>query len=517
MKPLPIGIQTFADLIEGGFLYVDKTAYIADLVSTAKGVYFLSRPRRFGKSLLLTTLKALFLGKRHLFKGLAIDSLDYDWAERPVIHIDMSLKRATTPDEFRTFLSNRVDDIAGEYGVKLERPAYDDRFAELIRRLSAKGKVVVLVDEYDKPILDNILDVEKAAEMREVLKGFYTVIKACDEYLRFVFLTGVSKFSRVSVFSGLNNLADITMNDRYADMLGYTEAELESEFAEQIGELATACDIDRSGTLERIREWYNGYQFSPNGARVYNPFSTLLLFRGLRFAPYWFETGTPTFLVEMIRERGYDVPGLDELVVTEDVFSTFEIERLEIEPLLFQTGYLTIRGYEEGGVFTLGYPNLEVRQAFTANLLKFHSGLSGALSGSRLLALIKALREVDMPQFFESMRCFFADIPYDIQVKREQYYQTIFYLIFSLMGIRIQAEVRTNRGRVDAVAETDNDVFIFEFKLDGSAEDALAQIREKGYIEKYADTTKTVHLIGVAFDHAERNIGDWVAEPAERN
>jgi len=514
MKKLPIGIQTFERLISEGYLYVDKTSQVHTLISSGS-VYFLSRPRRFGKSLLLTTLKALFLGKRHLFKDLAIDSLEYDWAPHPVIHIDMSLGTCHSGNELREFLSRRVTQIAGEHGIRLKEPVCNERFAELIRRMSKNGKVVVLIDEYDKPILDNIPNVEIAIQMRDVLKGFYTVIKASDEYLRFVFLTGVSKFSRVSVFSGLNNLNDITMNDQFASMLGYTEKELEHNFSEHIDELVAASGGNRARMLQRIQDWYNGYQFGGYGARVYNPFSTLLLFRNQRFASYWFETGTPTFLVELIREGNVDVSALDDLRISESSFGTFDIERLDPLPLLVQTGYLTIRSYDpDSDLFQLGYPNREVRKAFLESLTEAFVVNVGKTAPSRLEDMVQALRNVNMEAFFDTLRIFFADIPYDIQIKRERYYQTIFYLVFSLMGIRIRAEVRTNRGRVDAVAETDGDVFIFEFKLDGSAADALAQIRAREYAEKYADSTKPVHLIGVVFDHAERNIGDWVIEDA---
>ncbi len=510
MKKLPIGIQTFSEIIEEKYLYIDKTETIYQLINSGK-VYFLSRPRRFGKSLLLSTLEAIFKGKNELFKGLWIYGQPFEWKEHPVIRIDFSKKHIGNSAELKEFIKIELQDIAEYYKIALVREHYDDIFAELIRKLAQIGKVVLLVDEYDKPILDHITNVETAKEIQETLKGFYAVLKASDEYLKFIFLTGVSKFSKVCVFSGLNNLNDITMDGNFSQLLGYTQEELETNFAERLTILAEKQNMTVEKVLAMMKTWYNGYRFSKVSSYVYNPFSILLLFNKDDFSNYWFESGTPTFLIDLITTSQFDVSIVNDISVGENAFSSYEIGQLSPVPLLYQTGYLTIKDFV-GRLYTLGFPNLEVEDSFLQYLSEAYSKVPKELTENYLDKLIRALDGSDMPMFFETLKVFFANIPYTINIPLEKYYQTIVYIVFTLLGLRIQAEVVTNQGRIDAVIEMANIVYVFEFKLNGTKKAALAQINRKQYAEKYLDTGKQLVLVGVAFDAEMRNIGQWVTE-----
>ena len=515
LKPLPVGIQTFSDLIEGGFLYVDKTRWIYELVRYPKGVYFLSRPRRFGKSLLVSTLEAIFQGRRELFQGLWIEGSDYDWEEHPVLHIDFSMLQVEDAEELKQKLAEQMEELAAEHGVSLPAGDYQKHLRDLIRQLASRNRVAVLIDEYDKPIIDNIENVQEAEQIRKVLKGFYTILKGMDRYLRFVLLTGVSKFSKAGVFSGLNNLRDITNSTSYSSMLGITEEELRRDFEGYITTLAEKERLSRDELLEQINDWYDGFCFSVDCQSVYNPFSLLLLFQEHQFVNHWFETGTPTFLIELLREQSYALQELEGLQVNELAFSSYEVEDLSPLPLLVQTGYLTIKSYNrERRLYTLGYPNREVEDAFVKYLVDEFSGVRKETAETYVWQLIDALRAGDFEQFFEVLHVFFAGIPYDIQIRRERYYQSIFYLIFKLMSLQVQAEVRTSRGRIDVVVELAEGVFIFEFKLEeaGDAQAALAQIKERGYAEPYRMMEKPVHLIGAVFGTGEGGVIDWTAE-----
>ena len=534
LKPLPVGVSTFSDIINGGYLYVDKTKWIHELVRHPKGPYFLARPRRFGKSLLVSTLEEVFGGNRALFKGLYIDSTDYQWENYPVIRIDFSQERVNNADELQLVISDYLNDMANEIGITLPQTRVFRQFRLLIRKMAANGKVVILVDEYDKPIIDNITNVKEAQRIRDVLKGFYTIIKAMDQYVRFVFLTGISKFSkacpdegRISVFSGLNNLNDMSMDERYAAILGITEEEMQHYFADYINLLASREDITQQQLKKRIKTWYNGFRFSKLEQPLYNPFSMLLLFDKQDFRNYWFESGTPTFLIDLIRKEQYDIEKIEGLKVSELAFSSYEIENLKVLPLLFQTGYLTIKGYEEKEslsskgqtrrLYDLYYPNYEVESAFLEYLVGTFTDVQNGASEAHLWALVEALENQDLDGFFEILSIFFANIPYDLHLKYEKYYQTIFYLIFKLIGLIVEAEVKTNpsagsghrQGRIDTVIILSDTVFIFEFKLDGTAEEALQQIKTTQYYQKYRQSKKEIYLIGVNFDSNKRSIGEW--------
>ena len=510
MKKLPIGIQTFRKLIDENYLYVDKTEHIHRLIVQGS-VYFLSRPRRFGKSLLISTLNEIFEGNKELFNDLWIYRSDYAWEKHPVVRIDFSKKKAENKNDLKDFILHQLMNIAGRYGISLERDQYDEAFDELLTKLSGINKVVILIDEYDKPIVDNIENKELAIELREILKGFYTIIKACDEYIRFVLLTGVSKFSKAGVFSGLNNLEDISMDAKYSSLLGITKEEMRDSFKEYIDQLAGSEGISKSELAEKITYWYDGFCFSRSCERVFNPFSALLLFKKLNFGNYWFESATPSFLIKLMKEKELDLKRLDGIKVDESAFSSYEIENLKVVPILFQTGYLTITDYDKERMeYTLAYPNFEVKNSMTKCLAEAYSFVERELVHGYVWKLIDALRGHDFNTFFDTLRIFFANIPYDLQINREKYYQTVFYLIFSLIGLKVEAEVKTNKGRIDAVI-IDKDIYIFEFKFDGDKNQALNQIKEKGYFEKHQGQGKKIYLFGVEF--ADRNVAEWIVEP----
>ncbi len=507
MKPLPIGIQTFRDLIEGNYLYIDKTRNIYELIKNTKGAYFLSRPRRFGKSLTLSTLEEIFLGNKELFQGLWIYDSEYKWKKHPVIRFDFSKQKANEPEVLIGFINNQLDYIAEAYSVQLSKKEYFERFEELIMKLGQTEKVVILIDEYDKPIIDHLEDTELALKMREVMKGFFTVLKGNDEYIRFLLLTGVSKFSKAGVFSNLNHLIDITLDDAYSSLVGITEEELKKEFSTYISDLAIKENKTEEETLNTIRAWYNGYRFSPKGISVYNPFSTLLTFEKKSFEHHWFETGTPEFLVKLILKNNYDII---EIPFKTDAlnFSSYEVDDLSLTPLLVQTGYLTIKDYNaERKLFTLDFPNYEVKNAFLGYFTRKLGNKD--FSNSILYEILDALAVDDLETCISYLRKIFIKIEYDLHIPQEKYYQTLFYLTFTLLGFKISTEVKTNLGRVDAVVES-NAIYIFEFKLSGTKEEALTQIKTKKYYEKYLNKGKDIYLVGVEFK--DRNIGDYIVE-----
>jgi hypothetical protein len=547
LKPLPIGIQTFSKIIEEDYLYVDKTEKIYNLIKQGS-VYFLSRPRRFGKSLLVSTLEEIFFGNKELFKDLWIYNSDYDWKKHPVIRIDFSSIKPKTAEYLIQSISNKIDKIAHHNNVKLEMDTYYEKFEELISKLSEKGRVVILIDEYDKPLIDNIDNSEIAIEFREILKGFYSVIKSSDQYIRFVLLTGVSKFSRMSVFSGLNNLDDISMDEKYASLLGITQKELEKYFDQHINILAEKKNVDRKKLLTEIKNWYNGYRFSYVDVTVYNPFSTLLLFGKNHFNNYWFNTATPSFLIKLLKNNKENY-NLDDIVgqeYGEAAFGSYELDNLDIVPLLFQTGYLTIKDYEHSygeDLYTLDFPNREVKTSFNKGILENFLYIKTGGSADYISKIRKALSEKDLDGMLEILKVVFANIPYDIQIKQEKYYQTVFFSIFLLLGFDIESECRTNKGRIDAVLNYGDKIYIFEFKLDDTAENAIKQIKENEYFQKYIKSEKNksqispagggqgvdkenrkgipyelpttnyeLFLIGVNFSTEEKNIKDWIVE-----
>ena len=513
MKPLTTSVYTFSKLIEGGFLYVDKTAGVYDLLRPAFAQYFLARPRRFGKSLLVSTLKAIFQGRRELFDGLFIAGTDYDWKPYPVIHLDMGATGAQTPEQLEEALRYGVDSNAKTLGVALTRNSAAGRLQELIESLAVRvGKVVILVDEYDKPLLGQ-LGQPGVREIQTALKAFYGVIKTTEAAQRFVLITGVSKFSKVSIFSDLNNLTDLTMDLRTATLLGYTQAELEVNFPDYIQRLADAMGKTQAETLGELREWYNGYRFHPNAESVYNPVSVMKCFDTQEFKNYWFETGTPAFLVDLLRRTPVK---LDDLTAVEADFSSYDPADLAVLPLLVQTGYLTIKDASVSArnrVFRLGYPNYEIEESFSRWLAQGFARLPGEDLTGALERMVAALNEGRVGEMLTTLKLFFEKIPCDIAIANEKYYQTIFFTVFTLIGTRIEAEARTSLGRIDAVVKTKTDIFLFEFKLNGTSRKAMAQIREKRYFAPYLDDGRRVTLIGAAFSKKTRNLGRWLIEP----
>jgi len=512
MKPLTTSAYTFSDLIAGGYLYVDKTSHIYELIRGYKGQYFLARPRRFGKSLLVSTLKAIFQGRRELFKGLFLDGTDYDWQTYPVIHLDLGDVEAETETDLKASLLRFVNEEAKALGVTLTADTPPAALRDLITQLAGRsGKVVILVDEYDKPLLGQ-LGKPGVREIQAALKTFYGVIKKTEALQRFVLITGVSKFSKVSIFSDLNNLTDLTMNHSTATLLGYTQTELESNFSEHITALAAAIGKSRAETIVELRDWYNGYRFEETSETVYNPVSVMKCFHEMKFKNYWFETGTPTFLVDLLQR---DPIHLGDLTAAEGDFSTYDPENLAVLPLLVQTGYLTIKSAELAGrsrVYRLGYPNFEIEDSFSRWLAQGFSRLEPQDLTSALWRLVRALNEARLDDMLDTLKTFFAKVPNTITIANEKYYQTIFFTVFTLIGAMIEAEVSTNIGRIDAVVKTAKDIFIFEFKFHGPADEAMAQIRTVRYAEKYLDDGRRVARIGVAFDPATRNLGQWLIE-----
>ncbi len=516
MKNLPISMQTFSDLMTQNYLYVDKTKEIYNLFARGGKYYFLSRPRRFGKTLLISILKEIFSGKKELFKGLWI----YDkiqWEVFPVIHIDFLGLKYETQNELMETLEYLIHQNAVKHGIELKEKGYDKRFKELIIKTAQKNKAIILVDEYDKPIIDFIETEEKeiALTNRKVLKKFYSVIKSADEYIRFVFITGVSKFSRVSIFSDLNNLYDITIDDNFSMLLGLTHGELLKNFDDHIEHLSQKMKMSKNDLLENIKKWYNGYSW--DGCNfLYNPYSILNFFSKNRFGNYWFASATPTFLVNHMKNREKDIMTLEREEVDESIFESYDIENLEVISMLFQTGYLTIKDIIPVGIkskYVLSYPNEEVKESFLKHFLANYTTEETGIVGSKILDLVEAARKDDLENFFTIIKSLFASIPSHIFIKdREAYYHSIIYMILKLLGVYIKVEDHTNKGRTDAVIETETNIYVMEFKM-GTSDEALSQIERMKYYEKYLSSGKSILLIGVGFDQEEKNISHYKVKP----
>lgn len=514
-KKLPIGIQDFPKLIQDKYLYVDKTEYYHRLI-TEGDYYFLSRPRRFGKSLLVTTLKAIFEGKRDLFEGLWIHG-KVDWEPRPVILLDFTQisKRAATLDEG---IRLALNDIARDHGVHLTEEANPGRFLELIQAVSKERQVAILVDEYDKPLIDNIDDLEVLNLNRQALKDLYSVLKGNDSHIAFLMLTGVTKFSQVSIFSDLNNLNDISLDAKYSQMLGYTQEEIINRFSTELETLKASWADTYPDVMAAMKDWYNGYSW--DGVHfVYNPFSILNLFYKNDFGEFWFATGTPTFLVKLIRSKTYSIFDLENSVVSLRALIKFDVPQIEISSLLFQTGYLTIKKRDrQQQTVTLDFPNKEVANAFSAHLLAEFSEKGSEKTDSLVFLMAAHLRVGAVQSFIESLKSLFAGIAYPIQPagnagieNYEKYYHTMFYLVLRLLGYDIHAEVMTHNGRIDVVITTERYIYVVEFKL-GDAASAMAQIKEKAYHLQYLNASKKIVLLGIGFDVATRNVSDYQVE-----
>ena len=528
-RKLPIGVQSFKVLRDDRYLYVDKTKYIAQLVASGR-VYFLSRPRRFGKSLFLSTLAVYFLGQKELFTGLYLEKAEEEqaaqenrtpWQVYPVLYLDFNTENYNDENSMHTILHTHLSQWEKQYESDTAEQTFSSRFKGIIQRVYQQtGKqVVILVDEYDKPLLQTMgVNEELNEQYRNTLKAFYSVIKTCDEYIRFAFLTGVTKFSKISIFSDLNNLEDISLRNDYAGICGITGQELEQNFEPEIEALSIAEGLTRSKTLAALKKQYDGYFFAKAGVNVYNPFSLLSAFKAKDFGSYWFSTGTPTFLVNYLKEAHYYIPDLDGNVqLDEDGLQTYRAVAQDVLPILFQAGYLTIKEYiKDLRLYRLGFPNNEVRYGFLHNLLPAYSDVPFGQTGVWVGRFVQDIRKGNVNGFMERMQSIIAGIPYDDFPKeklklREQNYQTAVYLIFALMEQFVQTEVHCSTGRADCVVCTADAVYIFEFKLsgNGSAEDAINQIKEQNYAAKYKVDGKKIVLIGAGFDEATRTIRDW--------
>lgn len=507
MKKLPIGIQEFSKLRSEQFVYVDKTHQIYDLLQQHQ-YFFLSRPRRFGKSLLLNTIKEIFLGNKELFKGLWI----YDkitWEPSAVIKIsfaNIDYKSLGLEKAIDTMLLG----IAQTMNIRLTAPTFSLKWDELIKKVAGGKKVVILIDEYDKPIIDYLDDLPTAEKNRDILKNFYSIIKDADSFIRFFFVTGVSKFSKISIFSDLNNLDDITLDDDYATLLGWTQEEVENNFGKEINAIAEKHPDIYTDIRLMMKEWYNGYSWDGENF-VYNPVSLMNFFSKKTFNNYWFTTGTPTFLMKIIKSERYSAFDIENKTVSISLLDKYDLNNMTLLPLLFQTGYLTIKSYDRHrNTIVLDYPNREVADSFSMHIL---SELTiGKLDKTDMLLvdMVRCFDKGDIPTFISHINTLFLNLPYAIIDQKEKYFHSIFYTIMKLVGYKIEAEILTIDGRIDAVVKTHHRIYIIEFKTNQSADAAIRQIIQKRYAEKYAHDPRTKILLGINFDTDTRRADDFV-------
>jgi len=521
VREMPVGIQDFEKLRNDDCVYVDKTQHVYKLTRKSKP-YFLGRPRRFGKSLFASTLKAYFLGKKELFEGLAIAELEKDWIEYPVIYIDFNRGSNDCLKSVQIFLNAILKDYESQWGINEKADILSVRLSELIQTAYKKSgkRVVVIVDEYDKALVNTMENKAVNDELISFFKGFYGILKGMDFALRFVFLTGVTKFAKVSIFSDLNQLIDISLDDQFAEICGISEKELIEQFQPELHALAKKTGKTYDETVAEMKKRYDGYCFSDYGTNMYNPFSVLKTFLHLRYAYHWFETGTPTFLIEILRKDNYDIRkfGENDVTIAVSDVDKYRANETSLTPLLYQSGYLTIKKYNpESDVFTLGFPNEEVKYGFLKELLPAFAPqiLNDSFSAYRFS---QSLNNGDVIDFMTQLTAFLASIPYDaikIEHRDEQYYQHLFYLIFELMNQFVKTEVKSAKGRCDAVVKTADSIYVFEFKMDtnASAEAALAQIDKAGYMIPYTADHRRLVKIGVEFSKEEKGIKRWLSEP----
>ena len=519
MKALPLGIQNFRKIIDGGYVYVDKTQFVYNLLNDSS-YYFLSRPRRFGKSLLLDTIAEAFSGDKELFKGLWMYESDYAFEKHPVIRLDMSNVANGTPEILMRSLLSRLRRIADDETLNISEDLPSDMFQHLIEALYKKynQRVVVLIDEYDKPILDQLTKLETAEANREVLRGFYGILKSMDPFLRMTFITGVTKFTKTSIFSGLNNIRDITMSERYSNICGVVTVDLEKYFGEHISHFsAKKRYADEASFRDDILEWYDGYSWDGK-SRVINPYSLLSFFSEGSFESFWYASGTPYFLINLIKEKPSSFLVLNDFEISKRGLDTFEIRKMGLAPLLFQTGYLTVSEKRMRGVaesYLLKIPNLEVRESFYLSLISDYAESDEEVTESAYWHIRDSLEAGDLQSVLDSMKGLFASIPYELHIKHESYYHSIFFAIMNLLGFDIDAEVSVSGGRVDAVLELADKVYVMEFKYEHCAKDAapeekrelfdraleagMKQIKDRGYAGKFAGSGKEVVLAAFAF------------------
>ena len=515
-KSITTSSYTFENIITGGDLYVDKTDFFHQMISINNGLFFLSRPRRFGKSLSVSILKNIFKGNKELFKGLKIYDMPYDWKPYPIINLNISLTDCSSAEALNDGLCLNIRENAKELDIELTNSTNSGYlFRELIHKAKDRGKVVILVDEYDKPLVENIY-APHLEEIRQVLENFYINIKAADEHLRFVFMTGVTKFSKVSVFSKLNNLNDITMDERFATMYGYTQEELEHYFGERIDELADKKKVERVEYRETIRKWYNGFRFHEDAATVYNPVSVgMFMTKGGQFSSYWLSTGSPSFIFEVIKKQNMDFFSTINDPIPDFVLDSFDAADMQAAPLLLQTGYLTIESAQfrfNKMNYKLNFPNLEIEIAFEHHLLGMLTKQNVQKVSSEIVQLQEALYSNNTGEMHRLLYSHLAAIPYAHRSNMEENYQNVIYSIFRLLGADIHNEVHVNKGRIDTVIVNHDHIYLFEFKINQSADTALAQIKENGYAAPYLTAGKPITMIGINFSKKKRNIVEWKEE-----
>ena len=512
-KPLlyPIGIQSFEHLRQSGYTYVDKTQLVYQLATTGK-YYFLSRPRRFGKSLLLSTLKAYFEGKKELFDGLAIAGLETDWTAYPVLHLDLNARNYINREALISELNRHLEQWEKLYGDEFKNRTVEERFLQVIRKAYEKtGKrAVILVDEYDKPLLQAIDDKFLQDEYRSILKSFYGNLKTCDEFIQFAFLTGVTKFGKVSVFSDLNHLTDISLDYRYADICGISEAELHQGFDEGVIKLAEFNQMNKEECYEKLKENFDGYHFYPGSEGVYNPFSLLSTLSSSQFKDYWFETGTPTILVRQLQKTNYPLEEMTKEDVTADTLNSIDIMDENPLPLIFQSGYLTIKGYDKRfDTYTLGFPNREVEEGFTRFLYPYYTPKTLSKSQFSVSQFVRDIDNGNAENFIHRLEALFADGNYQVVGDEEIYFQNTLYVFFKLLGFYVDVERHTSDGRMDILMQTKDYVYILELKVNQTADIALQQIEEKGYAVPFASDPRKLYKIGVNFNSVTRKIDGW--------
>ncbi|MBF5059041.1 ATP-binding protein [Candidatus Neptunochlamydia vexilliferae] len=520
MKKLPIGIQSIGKILSGGdYVYIDKTGFIKDLLDEGSPHYFIARPRRFGKSLFLSTLEKVFSGGRELFKGLKIDKSGYQWKEYPVVRFDLSKVINRSSEEFEGGLKRAIKRAGADRGVLVETPTVQEGLDCLISRLAEakNSKVVVLIDEYDKPIIDRLGNLEIAQENREILKDFFATLKSLDEYLKLSFITGVSKFSQVSIFSGLNNLNDITMDPKYGGIMGYTEEELKDAFQDHIEKMVQERSQGEDGTseeaiLDEVRSWYNGYRFSRSDIRVYNPFSTLNFMSKKESASYWYSTGTPSFLIDQLKGHPQSMVSLDGTTAKKnELMDISSLENIDLEALMYQTGYFTIKDYHPiSKRYHLGIPNEEVRTAFMDSLVKHFTSTADVRSSE---VFVNALEKYQVGALFDHIKVGLSSFAYQaFSGAKERTYQAMLLAMLHGMGFDPLSERSTNTGRIDVVLEMAKTKYILELKLDGCADGALKQIHRKGYFKPYINKGKDIVIVGANFSSETRNVSEWKGE-----
>ena len=511
MTKYPIGIQTFSKIIEGNYAYVDKTAFVHQLGANG-GYYFLSRPRRFGKSLMVTTLEAYFQGRKELFKGLAMEQLEKDWKVRPVFHIDLNTGKYTEPEALVSCINYNFYLWEKVWGASKEGLSIADHFRDLIQHAYEQTgqKVVILVDEYDKPLLQAMGNKVLQDEYRAMLKSFYGVAKTMDCYIHMAFFTGVTKFSKVSVFSDLNNLTDITLDHRYDEICGITEKEIQANLDEEVAQMAEANHLTKDECYAKLKENYDGYHFSEESVGMYNPFSLMNALSAQRFKDYWFETGTPTFLVETLKHNNYELEDMTREEATADLLGCLDSIDQNPLPLLYQSGYLTIKSYNPRFMtYQLGFPNGEVERGFTKFLYMYYTPIRQEQSMHFIVNFVREIEAGQPEKFMARLDTMFADQNYQIAGEAELYFHNVAYVVFKMLGFYVDVERHTSDGRMDMLMQTEDYIYILEFKLDKSADEALAQIEEKQYAKPFMQDQRKLYKIGVNLSTATRRIEGW--------